>query len=434
MLSSRRQVGFTIVELLIVVVVIAVLAAITIVAYNGITQRAQEAAISSGFRTAHTKIEQLKVLNAVGTYPQVPQDVLSSLGTNSSIGYKSFMAGTDYCVTMVKNGKLYHSLGVDKKQRLGGCFMDCSGTVYTFCSRNSVTSAVARDAQGNYYTLNYGSYAFRTAIDYNLDLVKFDSSHNVIWVKSGGGTADGMIESASYRPWGVFVDPQDNIWVADSGNHRIQKFDQSGNFILKLGGLAAGAATDQFDTPYGMAFTNDGHVWIADRYNHRMKKYTLDGTLVTVRGNTDGMVLNQPHGVYIDAAQNIYVASRNNFRIQKYNSSGVLQATIGAGTAGTADGQIDQPTTVLVDPSNGDIYTYEIVNKRISVFAANGTFIRHFSTVSLSPEMNNHRAFSMIWDGNNITLAVQSAGDVRIQTITKTGALVEVLRGDVIKP
>lgn len=197
---------------------------------------------------------------------------------------------------------------------------------------------------------------------------------------------------------------------------------------MKLGGTLAGSGVDQFNTPYGMTFTNDGHLWATDRLNHRFKKYTLSGTLVTTIGNSNGATLNQPHGIALDSAQNIYIASRHNHRIQKYTPTGVLTATIGLGTSGNANGQLNEPTTVLVYPSNGDIYTYELVNKRISVFSSSGTFIRNFSIVSISPDMDNHRSFSMIWDGNNITLAVQNAGTVRLQTITKTGSLIEVVR------
>jgi len=65
--NQTRQSGFTIVELLIVVVVIAILAAITIVSYNGITTQANDAAAKSAASTAATKIESYQA--KVGNYP-----------------------------------------------------------------------------------------------------------------------------------------------------------------------------------------------------------------------------------------------------------------------------------------------------------------------------------------------------------------------------
>lgn len=62
-----REQGFTIVELLIVIVVIGILAAISIVAYNGVQTRTHSAAVRSGLSNAKRKLEEYKVLN--GKYP-----------------------------------------------------------------------------------------------------------------------------------------------------------------------------------------------------------------------------------------------------------------------------------------------------------------------------------------------------------------------------
>ncbi len=64
---KRKHIGFTIVELLIVIVVIAILAAITIVAYNGLQQRARESKLISGVNGYVKALQQYKAIN--GTYP-----------------------------------------------------------------------------------------------------------------------------------------------------------------------------------------------------------------------------------------------------------------------------------------------------------------------------------------------------------------------------
>ena len=66
---AKQKQGFTIVELLIVIVVIAILAAITIVAYNGIQNRAYDSTVQSDLRTSFSKLEQWKTLGSSGQYP-----------------------------------------------------------------------------------------------------------------------------------------------------------------------------------------------------------------------------------------------------------------------------------------------------------------------------------------------------------------------------
>lgn len=95
---NRYHSGFTIIELLIVIVVIAILAAITIVAYNGITSKAQVAAVQSDAEQAAKKVAAYVVTNA-GQYPTT----LADAGLNNSSGvtyqYTPNQTGGDYCIT-----------------------------------------------------------------------------------------------------------------------------------------------------------------------------------------------------------------------------------------------------------------------------------------------------------------------------------------------
>ncbi len=73
-------------------------------------------------------------------------------------------------------------------------------------------------------------------------------------------------------PYGIATDRHENVYVADTGNNRIQKFDNQGNFITKWG--SQGSGNGQFNVPYGIAVDNYCNVFVADVENHRIQKFS----------------------------------------------------------------------------------------------------------------------------------------------------------------
>ena len=115
---AKKQFGFTIVELLIVVVVIAILAAITIVAYNGIQNRAKNSATQSAAAQISKKISVWQVTNA----DQIPGD-LATVGVTEAGGsnYEYTANSTSWCATVTTNGVSYYVSNASKNPKAGGC-------------------------------------------------------------------------------------------------------------------------------------------------------------------------------------------------------------------------------------------------------------------------------------------------------------------------
>lgn len=132
-LQKNRQSGFTIVELLIVIVVIGILAAITIAAYSGIQNRANDGAIRSDLANAAKKFEIYKI--DYGMYPQTSTDLLNIGATASKGAYLVSPSTTYNFVPCVSGGSVDYSLGAISK----------SGNRYYIGSKSSgvvqVTSA-----------------------------------------------------------------------------------------------------------------------------------------------------------------------------------------------------------------------------------------------------------------------------------------------------
>jgi streptogramin lyase len=242
---------------------------------------------------------------------------------------------------------------------------------------------------------------------------KFDSTGTFLgkWGTHGAGAGQ------FYDPEGVAVLPSGDVYVNDTYNHRIQKFDSSGTFLLMWGwgvddgssefqtctsGCQAGiigSGDGQLDVPYGVAVDASGNVYVAEEGNHRVQKFDSTGTFVTkwgTYGSGDNQ-FNSPAGVAVDASANVYVADAANNRIQIFDKDGTLLVMWGwgvddgssefqtctsgcqVGISGTGDGQFDNPIGVWVDAS-GKVYVAAQYSHRIQVLDSTGTFLTKWGT------------------------------------------------------
>jgi uncharacterized protein (TIGR03663 family) len=145
-----------------------------------------------------------------------------------------------------------------------------------------------------------------------------------------GGAGDGEFN----EPWGIAVAPSGEVFVADTWNHRIQKFSPDGRFIAAWGGLVDTsrdpmAATGRFWGPRSIALGPDGLLYVTDTGNKRIQAFDQHGTLVKVFGGAGAEPgkLNEPVGLAIDG-DTLLVADAWNGRIQRLDLNGNHLATI----------------------------------------------------------------------------------------------------------
>ncbi|MEZ4519617.1 MAG: hypothetical protein R3C44_23235 [Chloroflexota bacterium] len=123
------------------------------------------------------------------------------------------------------------------------------------------------------------------------------------------------------------MDGSGNVYVADTNNNRIQKFDSAGTFITKWGANGgdgtSGSGDGQFKGPYGVAVDGSGNVYVADLINNRIQKFDSTGTYLLQWGSngTGNGQFDSPIGVAVDGSGNVYVADSVNNRIQKFSQS-----------------------------------------------------------------------------------------------------------------
>lgn len=170
---------------------------------------------------------------------------------------------------------------------------------------------------------------------------------------------------------GVAVDPGGSVYVADTGNARVQKFTAEGAFLTQWG--SGGQGPGQFGNASDVAVGPDGSVYVADTSNHRIQRFTTDGVFVSqwgTNGSLDGQ-FNAPLGVAAGPDGSVYVADTGNNRIQRFLADGTFRTSFGS--AGGGNGQFSTPRGIAVGPE-GTVYVVDAGNSRVQAFTAEGAF------------------------------------------------------------
>ncbi|MGH2368908.1 MAG: hypothetical protein ACRDI2_11980 [Chloroflexota bacterium] len=122
---------------------------------------------------------------------------------------------------------------------------------------------------------------------------------------------DGMYkESGTFKnPADIFIDKDDNLWVADTGNNRIVAFDAQGTY---LGQIAPTEGEGQLNAPEGIYVSDRGELWVADRGNGRIVQFSPEGQFVKALGKPPSRLLEgdqvyQPNKLVLDKRGYIYV-------------------------------------------------------------------------------------------------------------------------------
>jgi sugar lactone lactonase YvrE len=189
------------------------------------------------------------------------------------------------------------------------------------------------------------------------------------------------------QPYGMGIDPEGNVWVSEAGKDRFQIIAPDGTYRETWGTPGSGDGEFEFlstESPYGraygdVAFDAEGNIYVADTGNFRVQKFSPDRTFLRSwgsKGDEDGQFL-APSGIAIGANGVVYVSDEARSDVQMFDLEGQYLGTIGG--LGTADGQFTTPGGVTVD-AGGDVWVAEWGGRRIQRFTSSGEWVDSWGT------------------------------------------------------
>jgi len=248
-----------------------------------------------------------------------------------------------------------------------------------------------------------------------------------LWTFSGG--PDPLVRSQ-----GLGVDAEGNIWVAEAENSRFQIVAPDGSFLETWGasGTAPGAfrfspATADSRVSYGdIAFDSAGTFYVADTGNHRVQKFSADRQVLLTwgeEGQRDGQFL-QPNGIALSADGIVYVTDQQRADVQMFNNEGRFLGTIGR--LGVADGEFTVPSGVAA-ARDGTIWVADRGTNRLQQFDADGQVIAVVGRSGTGPrEFDYLHGIAVDQAGR---LYVTDPGTNRVLLLAPDGRLLAELRG-----
>lgn len=280
-----------------------------------------------------------------------------------STSYGNTTSDTNFYILNSVNDAVNYATQID---------IDSSGNIYVASGNEG--SVKKFDSNLNLLmTISGFSYPTGVAIDSVGNIFIYDAEHvykynslGVLQSQFGStGTGNGQFLFGEAT---LAIDSNDNIYVSDVGNDRIQKFNSAGTFITKWG--SSGSGNSQFGYARDIEIDSNDYIYIVDQDLNRVQKFDSNGTFITKWGSygTGNGEFDQSMFVAVDSHNNVYVGDEFNNRIQKFDSNGNYISQFGE------IGTLVDPYGGLVFNSSNIIYYIDEYTNLKKLTDPNGSF------------------------------------------------------------
>ena len=180
-------------------------------------------------------------------------------------------------------------------------------------------------------------------------------------------------EGKFFKPQSLATDDEQNIYVTDSGNSRVQKFTSDGKFLLSWG--TNGNEDGQFLFPVGIA-TFENFVYVLDQKQFTVQKFDSDGNFILKWGEfgSNSGQFSSPKEIDVDSNGVVYVVDTKNHRIQQFTADGEFMSSFGK--YGFVNGGLKTPVDIAI--SGNFIYVSDPGNNKIEKYTLDGIFLKTF--------------------------------------------------------
>ena len=242
------------------------------------------------------------------------------------------------------------------------------------------------DSANNLYVANPNGYQV-FAINLNSGAITNIAGNGTQGFSGDGGPAT---SAELNTPSGVAVDNAGNVYIADTWNNRIRKVSAASGIITTVAGDGVqgysgdmGPATSaELTNPYGVAVDNEGHLYIADTYNNRIRRISLSNGIITTvagtgtagysgdHGAATSAELNAPAAIAVDGAGDLYIADTDNNVLRMVNATGTITTVAGNGTIGYSGDNGPATSAELFSPQGvdgaGNLYVGDTISAETS--------------------------------------------------------------------
>ena len=279
--------------------------------------------------------------------------------------------------------------------------IETNGNVITLAGTGSIGTTNGAGNVARFYnpydlTVTFSGDIYVADQVYN-SIRRIDTQNNVTLYAGGTSSTGDFVDANSTtarfnNPSGIKRDSSGFLYIADAGNHRIRRIDLQANVTTYSGrGFFRGATNgssllSRFNNPQGMAYDSQGNLYIADTGNHRIRMVDTQGNVTTFAGTgTAGLFegprlqarFSSPTALVFDTNGNLFITDASNFRVRMIDPTGEVTTFAGGTSTGTADGaatdaRFSSSMTEIIRDNQNNLYITDRGNHRIRVITPAG--------------------------------------------------------------